>query len=61
MASLQPNKIGEYHIDLCLEDELSKVEMAIETRGRLTVSTQTASLYSGEQTRLKLRHRGQKQ
>jgi len=34
--------------------------MAVETRGKLAVSMQSVSLFSGEATRLKLRHRGVK-
>ena len=60
VASLKPNKMGEYQLDVVLGDSMPKIEMSIETRGKVTVSTQSVTFYSGEPTRLKLRYRGQK-
>ena len=58
IARIKANKSNEYNLDLILGKELDKIEIGIETRGKLSVSMQSASLYTGETTRLKLRYRG---
>jgi hypothetical protein len=60
VANIKVNKLGEYELEITLGEGLSKLAVTIETRGKATASMQSATLRSGEPTRIKLRERGQR-
>ena len=38
VANLRANKMGEYELSLCLGEGLDKIEMSIESRGKVICS-----------------------
>ena len=48
VASIRANKVGEYELGIILGEGIQKMEMAVESRGKITSSSQSLTLYRGE-------------
>ena len=57
IIKLKANKIGEYSMNFCLDDDCPKTVVNIETRGRVTPSLSKMTISSTDYSCLKLRRK----